>query len=80
MECDESGRKLGSPDASGAQLTMANAVTAQNRTVKTVAIIRRKEEKFMMADDIANSCKDWTFSNTRHTVVAAKQVLLSHSM
>lgn len=33
-------------------------------------MIRRKVEKFVVADDIANSCNGWTLSNTPHTAVA----------
>jgi hypothetical protein len=59
---------------------MANAAPAQNKTVKAAAMIRRNEEKFVVTDNIADSCNGWTFSNTPHTAVAAKRILISRSM
>jgi hypothetical protein len=46
----------GNPGAPGVQTTMADAVPAQNKTVKAAAMMRRKDEFFGVADDIANSC------------------------
>jgi hypothetical protein len=62
-------RPAGMPAAPGVQPTMANAEPAQNKTVRAVAMNKRKEEKFVVADDIANSCNGWTFSNTLHLLL-----------
>jgi hypothetical protein len=58
---------------------MAKDVAAQNKTIKTAAMMRRKVEKSVLADDIVIPVII-RFFQTPHTVVAAKQVLIFHAM
>ncbi|MEO6354037.1 MAG: hypothetical protein ABIO19_08885, partial [Burkholderiaceae bacterium] len=47
--------------ASGAQSIMIHTVAAQNKIIMQNAIMRRKKDQMLVADDIASTRDSWIF-------------------
>lgn len=54
---------------------MAIAEPVQNKMIKTLAMMMRKGEIFLVVDDIMNSFNVWAFCTAPHIDVAVEQVL-----
>ena len=58
---------------------MVDTAPAQNKTVMTAAMIRRREVDFVVSDNMANSRHGWIFYEILHKDIAAKQVFIFRS-